>query len=99
MAVSTQLRHHARLFDHMGKALGLDLQEEAIAGRLQFEEIAEGVLRCARCSAPGGCQRWLAQREVGEARSHGAAETVQGLQAPEYCRNADLFSYLQQVSQ
>ena len=31
---------HAALFDQMGQAVGLDLQEEAISGRLNFDEIA-----------------------------------------------------------
>lgn len=47
-----KLRTHAALFDDMGQALGLDLQEEAIAGRLNFDEIGEAVLRCTRCAHP-----------------------------------------------
>lgn len=99
MADLAQLRRHARLFDHMGKAVGLDLQEEAIQGRLQFEEIAEAVLRCSRCSEAGACQHWLEQCDAAQSRSSTSGQDVQNSTPPDYCRNADLFSYLQQVSQ
>ncbi|MGR3759964.1 DUF6455 family protein [Roseobacteraceae bacterium NS-SX3] len=81
------LKRHAGLFDRMGAALGLDLQEEAIAGRLQFDEISEAVLRCARCARPDHC--------AGRLQGGGA-----GLQeAPDYCRNRDLLGYLLEQSE
>lgn len=87
-----KIKTHARLFDRMGKAVGLDLEEEAVSGHLQFEEIAEAVLRCSRCSAPHACQRWLDQTEAASTENGTTTENT-----PDYCRNADLFSYLQQA--
>jgi len=78
------LKTHAALFDGMSQALGLDLQEEAIAGHLQFDEISEAVLRCQRCAHPLQCSARLAQGERGLA------------EAPDYCRNRDLLGYLQE---
>lgn len=98
MTEAGKIKQHARLFDRMGNAVGLDLQEEAIAGRLQFDEIAEAVLRCSRCSAPNACQRWL---DTSDAVGQDGTKTMRSAPSehpPEYCRNADLFSYLQQVS-
>ena len=79
-----QLKTHAALFDRMGKAMGLDLEEEAVSGTLQFEEIAEAVLRCTRCACPKVCDRKLASLE-------GEIERT-----PDYCRNADLLAYLKE---
>ncbi len=80
-----RLKSHAALFDNMGQAAGLDLQEEAISGRLDFEEIAEAVLRCTRCAHPDTCQNWLRE----------ALTSLRGpAEIPDYCRNRDLLSYL-----
>ena len=78
-----QLKKHADLFTRMGDAVGVDLQEEAIKGNLQFDEIAESVLRCTRCGQVEACQKWL-----NEARATPAA------QSPDYCRNGDLLAFL-----
>ena len=78
------LKTHAALFDGMSQTLGLDLQEKAIAGHLQFDEISEAVLRCSRCAHPDQCSARLAPGGAGfEA-------------APDYCRNRDLLAYLQE---
>ena len=78
------LKTHANLFDRMGQAMGLDLEQEAIDGTLRFEEIAEAVLRCTRCTCPKVCDRTLASLE-------GEIERT-----PDYCRNADLLAYLKE---
>lgn len=93
------IKKHARLFDRMGKAVGLDLQEEAIEGNLQFDEIAEAVLRCTRCSEPGACQRWLNKFDVDGDLQGPTKDARTKATPPEYCRNSDLFSYLQQASE
>ncbi|MEP2716821.1 DUF6455 family protein [Pseudophaeobacter sp.] len=80
------LKKHAALFDGMSQALGLDLEEEAIAGRLQFDEISEAVLRCSRCAHPGPCATQL---------SSGATDLAM---APDYCRNSDLLGFLQDTT-
>jgi hypothetical protein len=83
-----KLRTHAALFDDMGQALGLDRQEEAIAGRLNFDEIGEAVLRCTRCAHPEKCQSLLQT----SSKPGVLAET------PDYCRNRDLLGYLSEPS-
>lgn len=97
MTDTATIQKHARLFDRMGKAVGLDLQEEAIAGRLPFDEIAEAVVRCTKCSAPGACQRWLTKGDAIAQTGYGTAANAMGDTPPEYCRNADLFAFLQQA--
>ncbi|WP_416368075.1 DUF6455 family protein [Tritonibacter mobilis] len=79
-----KLKTHAALFDRMGKAVGLDLEEEAISGSLQFEEIAEAVLRCTRCACPKTCSRYL------------GTLTQEIDHTPDYCRNSDLLDYLKE---
>ncbi|MEK0164183.1 DUF6455 family protein [Phaeobacter sp. JH20_36] len=76
------LKTHADLFDSMATTVGLDLQEEAISGRLRFDEIAEAVLRCTRCGGVGACRNWLAK---------GGRP---GADAPDFCRNRDLLAFL-----
>lgn len=85
MREQSTLKTHAALFDSMSQALGLDLQEEAISGHLQFDEISEAVLRCSRCAHPQQCSARLAPGGAGFDA------------APDYCRNRDLLSYLQEA--
>lgn len=75
------LKRHAALVDRMATALGIDLEEEAMRGRLEFDEIADAVLRCTGCASPDHCQTVLAK---GDSRSA----------PPGYCRNRDLMSRL-----
>lgn len=84
MRAQSTLKTHAALFDSMSQALGLDLEEEAIAGHLAFDEISEAVLRCSRCAHPQQCAARLAQP--------GQVLT----EAPDYCRNRDLLDYLKE---
>ncbi|MFW8635254.1 DUF6455 family protein [Cribrihabitans pelagius] len=90
MISSSKLRKHAGLFDRMADAQGLDLQEEAIAGRLPFDEIAEAVLRCSRCGAEGACRKWLAG-------APGQRPPRKRAEAPDFCRNRDLLAYLNEL--
>ena len=78
------LKHHADLFDRMGQAVGLDLQEEAIAGNLRFDEIPDALIRCTQCGGAKACGKWLKDLE-----GQGTVKT-----APDYCRNLDLFDFL-----
>ncbi len=82
MTTQATLKTHAALFDQMAQTVGLDLQEEAIAGNLRFDEISEAVLRCTRCGGVGACRKWMEQ---------GARP---GAEAPDFCRNRDLLSFL-----
>lgn len=78
------LKKHAALFDDMGTALGLDLQNRAIGGDLPLDEISEAVLRCTECAHPEKCARMLAFTEL------------QATTPPDYCRNRDLLDHLQE---
>ena len=82
MQDAATLKKHAALFDEMGSALGLDLQQQAIDGGLPRDEISEAVLRCTKCAHPGQCASLLA-------RPDGQLATP-----PDYCRNRDLLDYL-----
>lgn len=81
MTTRATLRKHAVLMDDMATKVGVDLEEAAIAGALEMDEIADAVERCTQCTSPTACTRWLGQHE--------SAETT-----PDYCRNADLFERL-----
>lgn len=75
-------KRHADLVDRMANALGIDLEEKIMRGKLQIDTLGEAVLRCTGCADPCGCEQWLAaQVEVAE-------------QAPSMCRNAELFDGL-----
>ncbi|MFY0309781.1 DUF6455 family protein [Leisingera sp. D0M16] len=82
MTTQADLKKHAELFDRMASTVGLDLEEEAVAGTLRFDEIAEAVLRCTRCGGVGACRKWLADG------------LRPGAEAPDFCRNRDLLGYL-----
>jgi hypothetical protein len=80
-------KHHADLVDRMSAALGLDLQEEAIAGRVSLDQITDAVLSCTGCSAPGHCAAWLRDQPAASAP-----------QTPGYCRNRRLFARLKRAA-
>lgn len=75
------LKRHAALVDRMAAALGIDLEEAALTGRVALDEISDAVLRCTGCSNPGHCEGWL-------------AATVEAETPPGYCRNTDLMARL-----
>lgn len=81
-----KLRHHAELFDQMAAARGIDIEEAVLEGKLRFDDIADGVLRCADCPNPGHCKRWLDMLPKAGAP---VSDT------PEYCRNRDLLGAVQ----
>jgi hypothetical protein len=76
------LKVHADLVDRMANAVGVDLEEAMMEGRMTMDQLGEAVLACTGCSAPETCQKWLAQQ----------SEVVDA--APGYCRNGDTFSRL-----
>ena len=82
MTRTQTLKRHAGLVDRMAGAVGLDLEQQAIDGKISIDEISDSVLRCTECPNPGHCEAWLSRTE-------------QASQPPEYCRNADLFARLQ----
>ena len=86
MTKSDVLKRHAALLDRTATRLGLDLEEEALSGHLEFDEIADAVLRCVSCANPEDCEHWL-ERETSVEKS-----------TPVYCRNKDLLSRLQEAN-
>ncbi|MCE8008687.1 DUF6455 family protein [Aestuariivita sp.] len=77
----SDLKHHAGLVDRMAQTVGVDLEEAVLEGRMEFDALADAVLRCAGCSDPGHCAGWL--------------DTAQpGAMPPGYCRNTDLLKAL-----
>ncbi len=76
------IRRHAALVDRMASALGLDLEEEVMAGHLDYDSLPDMVLRCTGCSQPDTCAAWLDSAREGEAH------------APCYCRNAKALELL-----
>ena len=84
MTLNLNRNRHADLVDRMGRALGLDLEEKIMAGKLQIDTLADAVLSCTGCSDPDRCERWLADRDA----------PVDD--APGMCRNRDLFELLRQ---
>ena len=75
------LKRHAALVDRMATTLGVDLQETAIGGAIDMDELAEAVVRCTGCESPGACEKWL--------ETHPDADAPPG-----YCRNGDLMTRL-----
>jgi len=76
------VKKHAALVDRMATALGVDLEEEVMAGRLDYDALPDLVLRCTGCCQPDACAEWLDDQ-------HGRAA-----QAPCYCRNAEALEIL-----
>ncbi len=70
---------HYWLAQSMAKAAGVDLAAEMAAGRLDQAEWAGVVERCRGCGwerEGGGCARWLARQDAGEAEVPGTCENV-----------------------
>ncbi len=75
MGLLARIDRHARLVDRMADALGVDLGEEAMMGRMRPEDLRSAVLRCTGCSHVDACDTWLT--------AHPDGATA----APDYCRN------------
>ncbi|MDA5556420.1 DUF6455 family protein [Shimia sp. MMG029] len=78
-----KIKRHAALFDDMATHVGVDLQEAAIRGAIDCDEISNAVVRCTGCLQPARCSL----------RVKSAA--TDGTSTPIYCRNADLLHRLQ----
>lgn len=76
----TNLAKHALLVDVMADRMGIDLEEAVLRGRINFDEIADAVLRCTGCTRVEECQALVVDNS--------------GTELPEYCRNAELFREL-----
>lgn len=85
MPGSRDFTRHARLVDHMATALGIDLEEQMLRGKLGFTQLEDAVLSCTNCTQPCACETWLA--------SLGGTE----LDPPFFCRNTELFGELRET--
>lgn len=79
MLLQSTIRRHAILVDRMAEALGSDLEEAMMRGRVSTPDLDDAVLRCTGCARVGGCEMWLDNHEA-------TAEAP-----PDYCRNAGFF--------
>lgn len=82
MSTSITLKRHAELVDRMANALGVDLEEKVMEGKIDFDGISDAVLSCTGCAGPEDCVHWLALNNEG-------ADAPPGM-----CRNSDLFAAL-----
>ena len=82
MSGKSTLKTHADLVDRMADAVGVDLEQAMMEGRMSFDQLGDAVLACTGCSNPEECERWLDQHAEG-------ADA-----APGYCRNRDTFRRL-----
>lgn len=82
MTSTTTLKKHAALVDRMATALGIDLEEKAMQGQIDFDQISEAVMACSGCANPEDCTIWLDAHE-------GQADAT-----PDICRNTELFARL-----
>lgn len=78
MSGDKRYEQHSKLVDEMAEVLGVDLIEEAMAGRWTPEDMKGMVTRCLGCTDPQSCKGWLDQNKAG------TDET------PGYCRNKAL---------
>jgi hypothetical protein len=79
------VRRHVDLLEDAAGIFGIDLQDAAIRGTLQMDEIADAVLRCTSCSDPDACEGLVKS-------SHGAAPSL-----PPFCQNIVLFQRASEV--
>lgn len=77
MTQDNRRTRHLKLVTRMADALGVDLEAESYAGRLEPGTLEGMVDRCVGCSDPAGCEQTL-----GAPGSRLAA-------APAQCRNAE----------
>ncbi len=82
MTSTSTLKRHAALVDRMATTLGVDLEQKAMEGQIDFDQISDAVMACTGCSNPEDCTRWLDAQQ-------GQAGTP-----PDICRNADVFARL-----
>lgn len=82
------LNRHAALMNRMAQALGINLTEMMLQGKLGGDEWREAVVRCANCPEPAECLHWLTERGEDPGRSRPAAS------APDYCTNREMMAQL-----
>jgi len=85
MTSTTTLKKHAALVDRMANALGIDLEQKAMEGQIDFDQISDAVMSCSGCSNPEECSHWLDAQDV---------QDVQAKTTPDICRNAEVFARL-----
>lgn len=84
MTMNLNRSRHADLVDRMASALGIDLEEKIMEGKLEIDTLGDAVLSCTGCTDPDGCENWLAGQEALRPKP------------PRFCRNSELFRLLKQ---
>ncbi|MFK7940584.1 MAG: DUF6455 family protein [Roseovarius sp.] len=84
MTKHATIKHHAALMDNMAGALGVDMEQSMLEGRMTMDQLSDAVLGCTGCSNPDSCAHWVSQ-QTGTASA-----------APEYCRNGSMLGRLAQ---
>jgi len=77
-----KLDRHFGLMESVAQKVGTDFGDALVEGRVSPETLRGAVLRCAGCSHPDDCARWI------DAHPEGAEH------APSYCRNGLLMERL-----
>lgn len=85
------LNRHAALMNRMAQALGVNLTEMMLQGKLGGEDWREAVVRCAGCPEPTECLHWLSAHDEDNGRAKPEAE------APDYCTNRDMMARLRET--
>jgi|GEM_PF-4270129 len=76
-----ELSPHIYLFDEMAERLGKNLQLAVIEGKIDAEDIVEGVIRCGTCKRADVCAAHI-------------AEVLDSKEPFDFCQNKDWFSEL-----
>lgn len=77
MTGKTTLTRHADLMDRMANAVGVDLEQAMMEGRMTMDQLGDAVLACTGCTNPENC-------------AHLLADQCGALPAPpDYCRNSE----------
>ncbi|KQB13367.1 hypothetical protein H9N28_02140 [Rhodobacter capsulatus] len=82
------LNRHAALMNRMAQALGVNLTEMMLQGKLGGDDWREAVVRCSDCPEPTDCLHWLSEHDEESGRAKPAAE------APDYCTNREMMARL-----
>lgn len=79
MQNDTPNRRHMELFHQMAEALGVDLENEILSGRMKLGDLTTSIERCKQCAGPSACRAWLDHARPGLETS-----------TPSYCRNSEM---------
>ena len=82
------LNRHAALMNRMAQAVGLNLTEMMLQGKLDGDDWRAAVVRCSDCPEPTECLHWLSEHDDASGRATPAAEV------PDYCTKREMMARL-----